>query len=167
VLFGSRGCRNDDHRDSALFGGNLQPSLELTACTKQLEAWSYIEGDGGKPGPEAFGTRTRGVGGSTSTGAPGSNENSARMRTRPPIPFLTCLGTGTSARWRPPNRVLFSNEYWAVSRPAGITRRPPLRPEGGWVNLILTIKIQPQIALVSGKCLYSKLVTTFSRRLHS
>jgi hypothetical protein len=43
----------------------------------------------------------------------------------------------------------------------------PLRPEGGWVNLILTIKIQAQIALVSGKCLYSKLVTTFSRRLHS
>ena len=42
-----------------------------------------------------------------------------------------------------------------------------LRPEGAWVNLILTTKIQPQIALVSGKCRYSKVLTTFSRHLHS
>jgi hypothetical protein len=113
VLCGSR-CRNDDQRDSALFGGNLQPYANETTYSIPDVPWNRYK-------------RTL-------------------EPAQPRVGLERILG-----RW-PPGR----NNAQA-----------PLRPEGGWVNLILTIKIQPQIALASGKCLYSKVVTTFSRRLHS
>jgi hypothetical protein len=77
-----------------------------------------------------------------------------------------CLGHNNAARQTAPRKAPV--KLTGGGQPPGRNKaQAPLRPEGARVNLILTTKIQPQIALVSGKCRYSKVLTTFSRHLHS